>query len=109
MASRSLLLENTVNGAIVIPALRMGALGILKGEAIGNRVLSVIVSTRQVTTARVPLRWAMMDLLTEFSSPLLVTVIGFAVAARCLTLGRVTLLGGGYMLVVVVVVVVFSH
>ena len=85
MASRRLLLENTVDRAIVIPALRIGALGILKGKAIGNRVLSVINSTRQVTTTRVPLRWAMMDLLTELSSPLS--------AVRCLTVDRATLLG----------------
>ena len=82
-----------MNEAIGIPAPRMEDLGILKGKAIGNRVLSVIVSTQQVTMTRVPLRWAMMDILTEFSSPLLVSVIGFAVAVRCLTVDQVTLLG----------------
>ena len=92
-ASRSLLLENTVDGAIVIPALRMGSLGILKEKAIGNRVLSMTISTRHVTTTQVALGWAMMDLLTEFSAPLVVTVIGFAVAVRCLTVDRVTPLG----------------
>ena len=64
-------MENAVDKAIVIPVLRMEALGILKRKAIGNLVLSVIVSTRQVTT----LGWTMMDLSTELSTPLLATVI----------------------------------
>ena len=82
-------MENTVDEGIVVPALRMGALGISKRKAIGNRVLSVIVSTRQVTT----LGWTMMDLLIEVSAPLLVTVIRFVLAVRCLTMNRVISLG----------------
>ena len=62
------LLGNAVEGAIVIPLLGKGVLGILKGKAFRNRVLSLIVTTRRMTTVRVPVGRAVTDSVIEFSS-----------------------------------------